>query len=45
MPGNENVADLGTKHVGNHIIQKILNTCQFVILEGKSEKALKADED
>ena len=42
IPGKENPADLGTKHVEREVIDRTLKQCGFMRLEGQSAKALKA---
>ena len=42
VPGAENPADLGTKHVDRSVIQHAMQTCGFVTLTGSSNLALRA---
>ena len=42
LPGDQNPADLGTKHLDRTTIERIWSQCGYVALKGKSAIALKA---
>ena len=42
VPGDQNPADLGTKHLDRKTIERVWTQCGFVAIKGRSNIALKA---